>query len=96
MASEAALAAALALLQQGVCKQCWKGASLKRPQKRPPVAPIPAMSYVCSQVLECEALSWGVSWKCPYMLAEIKHRKSQKTPIIHNKRISGVRQNGRG
>jgi hypothetical protein len=64
MASEAALAAALALLQQGICKQCWKGASLKRLQKGLPVAPIPAMSYVCSQILECEALSWDMGGKC--------------------------------
>jgi hypothetical protein len=72
MASEAALAAALALLQQEICEQCWKGALLKRPQKGPPVAPIPAMSDVCSQILECEALSWGVSGFAP------------KVPVFHS------------
>ena len=64
MDDDALLAAALTLLQQETSEQFWRGALLKRPEKRAPVAHIPTMSDVCSEPIEYEALSCGIGRKC--------------------------------
>ena len=53
------LAEVLALLQLETGER-WGGGSQRRRAKGVPAKPIPTMSDVRSQVLECEALSRGI------------------------------------
>lgn len=55
----AMLAEVLALLQRETGER-WGGGSQRRRAKGVPAKPIPTMSDVRSQVLECEALSCGI------------------------------------
>ena len=64
-------------------RRAMVAASHQHWDKTSPVENFPTRPDGCLQILEYKELSWGISWECTWMLAEITYRNSQSTTWIY-------------